>query len=306
MKIITGYTQPDIDFAACAYAYAELLNSIGEEAVAAAAGQLRPEVQFVFDKLGLSFPKLDDVITDKDEVILVDASEAGNRLSPKIDIDKVVEVIDHRKVNDSHLFKNAKLQIEAVGSCATLITEKIVSKDISLSDKAAELLNCAIIANTIIFQAKVTTDRDRKMSAYLQEKYHLSGNLAHEMFVFHSKIEGPLKKVFLQDLASNTFAGQKICTFQLEIIGVDDFVQKNLEEIKRALIEINQENNYDHTWLTCIDIEGGRNTFVVAEQGIEEIVSKSLDIRFENGVGCYPEVIMRKEILPKIKAYLEV
>ena len=71
-----------------------------------------------------------------------------------------IEVVDHRAVNEADKFQNAKIQIEMVGSAATLIAEKFLHATTSTSPESAALLYSAIISNTINFQANVTTDRD--------------------------------------------------------------------------------------------------------------------------------------------------
>mgnify|MGYP003965002921 CR=1 FL=1 len=154
---VTSYSNPDLDGFSCAYAYAEFLNMTETEAKPVIFGKPRREVQFVVSKFNIDVPSDDFDI--KLDVALVDASDVRGVLE-KLDLEKVIEVIDHREVHESEGFKKAKLQIELVGSAATLITEKFVEAKLEPSREAAVLLYSAIISNTINFKNNVTTERD--------------------------------------------------------------------------------------------------------------------------------------------------
>lgn len=88
------------------------------------------------------------------ELVLVDHHSLRSSLN-----DKVVEIIDHHRVNENsialkeydetrstgstHLLvccSPSKITIEPVGSCCTLIAEKILSSSFEMSDELAHLL----------------------------------------------------------------------------------------------------------------------------------------------------------------------
>lgn len=302
--IITAYNHPDLDGVACSYAYAELLKFRGEKALVAFSGNLQSEARYIADYLKIKFGNLDGTITGKDQIILVDASEA-DMLNSKIKIENVIELIDHRKVNSAHLFPGAKIQIEMVGSCATLICEKFISAQVKPSRESAILLYCAIISNTINFKANVTTDRDHRAAEFLLKTGEIPENIIHEMFEYKSKIDDPIELIFPDNLKSDTIGGKRISIFQIEIIGVEEFIQKNHGEIVEFLRKTNDENNFDHTFLTCIDLEKGVNTFVASDLETQKMLEDIYDVKFENSIAIYPKIIMRKEIKPKLKEYLE-
>jgi inorganic pyrophosphatase/exopolyphosphatase len=125
------------------------------------------------------------------------------------------------------------------------------------------------------------------------------------MFAFKSDVKQSIGEIFQSQIGCHNFSGKTVSTFQLEIIGVEKFVADHLDEIKRELKKIAARENYDVALFTLVDIERGNNTFVAADKKSEEIVGGALGVNFENGVAHYPQIIMRKEILPKIKEYLE-
>ncbi|MDD4983476.1 MAG: methyltransferase domain-containing protein [Candidatus ainarchaeum sp.] len=303
--LITPYVDPDLDGSACAYAYSEFLVKQGVNAVGAVFGNIHNEAKFVFNKFKI--PKLqnaENIVNKIDKIILVDASDLQG-ISKKIDPNKVIEIIDHRKAHEADSFPNAKKQIELVGSAATLIAEKYYSKKLTLSKGSAALLYSAIVSNTINFRANVTTDRDIKMANWLKSQLSLPNNYIRDMFEYKSKIRGSLKKQFSEDLAIVSTNDLHLGIVQFELVGVDSFLEKNIESIKKNLLSIKAKHNFDFVFLTCIDIEKGFNKFVAIDKETQEIVEKNLTVKFKNGITKRKGIIMRKEIIPIIKAYLE-
>lgn len=302
--LVTDAPDPDLDGVACLYAYSEYLNQTGINSIPMIFGVPQEESGFIMAKLGLKIKNADDIELDFEKIILVDTS-GPQWQSKKINLNKVVEIIDHRQFDNTGAFPNAKLQIELVGSCATLIAEKFRSKNIVPSEKSAILLYLAIVSNTINFKNKITTDRDVDAAKWLRNLYNISDKIIHEMFAFKSDVKQTIREIFQSQIGCHEFAGKKVSTYQLEIIGVQKFVDDHLDEIKRELINLSRDEKYDYTLFTLVDIENGNNTFVVADKNTDELVSNALGVIFSNGVAHYPHVIMRKEILPKLKSFLE-
>ena len=304
--LVTGYTHPDLDGTACAFAYSKFLQKKGKNAIGAIFGQPHREAQFVFDKFKISpLPNADKIIDSIEDIIIVDSSDLLG-LSNKIDPDKVIEVIDHRKINDSHMFPNAKVQIELVGSAATLIAEKYYADDVEIDNDSAVLLYSAIVSNTINFQANVTTDRDHHMAKWLKTKLEVPDTYVHDMFTFKSIFTKPLRGTFVDDYVSGfTFGGKKLAIIQLEIINVDGFVNGNLKGIKSILNDLKNDHSLDLIFLTCIDLENAFNKFIVVDTATQTLLENILDVQFSEGIAYRQGILMRKEIVPLIKSFME-
>jgi len=304
-KLVTSYQNPDLDGTACAIGYAELLKQQDEDVIAAVFGAPHREAQFVMQTFNIPQPKnAEELIEEYNNVILVDASDTEG-ISSKINPQQVVEIIDHRKINEADKFPNAKVQIELVGSAATLITEKFYAEDAHITESSAALLYSAIISNTINFQANVTTERDKKMAEWLQTKFQIPSNYIHNMFADKSTFTVPLKEVFEHDFATFTFNDKHLGIMQLEIVSVQEFIGKNLQEIKTVLGEMKNERNLDYIFLTAIDLEKATNTFVVIDMETQNLVEKSLHVTFQNGMAFREGIMMRKTITPFIKEAIE-
>ncbi|MBI3103755.1 DHH family phosphoesterase [Candidatus Daviesbacteria bacterium] len=302
--IVTGYSNPDLDGTASAIAYAELLKKKGKNATAALFGTPHREAQFVFKTFDIDKPaQAENILNQVDKLILVDASDLRG-ISNLIDLKQVIEVIDHRKVNQADKFPNAKIQIELVGSCATLIAEKFFKEKIMITSSSAALLYSAIISNTVNFQADVTTDRDKKMCDWLVKQFDLPENYVHKMFVAKSVFGKPLKEVLCDDFATFEFSSKQLGVAQLEIVNTDDFVYKNKNEIQKALTKIKKEKNLDLIFLSLIDLEKIKNTFMVIDESSKKLLEQTLGVRFVNNISRQEGIMMRKTIVSLVKDLL--
>jgi manganese-dependent inorganic pyrophosphatase len=303
MKIVTAYENPDLDGTACAYAYSELLNKQNIKTKAVIYGKPHREAQFILNKLGIKIPNGRGRVNKLSEVIFVDCSDV--RGTSKIRPSQVSEIIDHRKFHTAEKFKNAKVQIELVGAAATLIGEKFFKAKIKPSYESALLLYTAIASNTINFKNNVTTERDKKIAKWLKDFYDLDGKIIEEMFREKSKINRPLREIFLEDKAVSEINKNRISVFQLEILEVEKLIKERVAEIKEFLSDYKKEEKLDIIFLTCVDLMEGFNMFVVVDSYTQNILENVLKVKFNNGISKREGILMRKEILPLIKDYLE-
>lgn len=303
--LITGYSNPDLDAIACAIAYAEFLQNTEEVAIAAFFGIHHREAQFVFNTFAIPQPEdAEKVLQNNPDIILVDASDLRG-ISNKINPSKVIEIIDHRKINQAENFPNAKTQIDLVGAAATLIAEKFFNKKVEISSTSAALLYSAIISNTANFQANVTTDRDKKMANWLLTKFSIPQGYIHNMFTYKSTFTEPLLDVINHDFATLEFNDLKIGIGQLEIINVKDFIISQEEIIEASLQKIKEERTLDIIFLSIIDLEKVNNTFIAIDDLAKNLLSKSLNVLFSNNIAIKDGIIMRKTIAPLLKETLQ-
>jgi inorganic pyrophosphatase/exopolyphosphatase len=302
--LVTCNKNPDLDGSASAFAYAEFLQKTDWPAEYGFFGHLKSESEYIFNYLEIEPTVADKIVNSVDKVVITDASSTA-RLSKKIDPDMVIEILDHRKVHDSHQFKNARVQIELAGACATLIAEKFIKSNIRPSKESAILLYLAICSNTIDFKNKLVTSRDIEAAKYLKTVTDDIGHLKESMFRQKSEISQPLKEIIEEDFSIYKFSGKKITIFQLEIYGVDRFISKRKEELFDTLKKVKNNKKIDFLFLTCIDIQKGENTFVADDPSTQKMLEDVLPIKFKSNIAKLPEIIMRKELMPKIKECLE-
>jgi len=302
--LVTAYSNPDLDGTACMIAYAEFLQKDGYSATAVLCGVPHREAQFVFETFNIVFPEDADSFLIKDaQVVLVDASDV-NGISNAIHPLQVIELIDHRKINQADRFPNAKIQIELVGAAATLIAEKFASYHIDISPHSAALLYSAIISNTVNFQAGVTTGRDKKMAGWLLKKFKRPRDYIHRMFTYKSTLTQPIAEIIEQDFATFDFNHRKVGIGQLEILHVDEFIKSHSINIEKALVKIKKKKLLDIIFLSTIDVEKANTTFIIVDNVSKELLEKTLRISFKKGIAQKKGILMRKSIVHLLKQSL--
>jgi hypothetical protein len=121
------------------------------------------------------------------------------------------------------------------------------------------------------------------------------------MFRFKSQFNAPLKDIFDADLANIKISGKLFTILQLELIGVQKFVNNNMSEIQRIMIRKQKEESADYIFVTLIDVEKVFNLFICFDDKTKEILENALRIKFLGNTAKREGILMRKEIVPKIK-----
>jgi len=303
--LITCYVNPDLDGVAGAFAYGEFLQKTGRESIIGIIGEPHDEAKYILDRYNFTYPQVILNSDNFDEVILVDASDL-NGLEGKIASEKVIEIIDHRKIHEADKFPNAKVQIELVGSASTLIAEKFIQNNIDISKESATLLCGAIISNTLNFKGGVSTDRDRIAFEYLNKTAQLPADFWKELFGAKSDLSGgKLRERIEGDFAWFVLGDKKIGIAQIEIIGVEKLIKERGEEIVKILDEIKSEMNLDFIFQNTIELEKCKNFFIAKDSQAQALLEKVLNVKFNGLIAERPNLIMRKQIVPLLKEELE-
>lgn len=305
MITVTGYINPDIDCVACSVGYAELLNRFGKEARAIYSGDLNEETEFVKKYLGSLTISLVSSGLENEDVVLVDTSDRG-AIDKSIDLKRIIEVIDHRKLAYIQDFPNAKLQIDLVGSCATLIAERFHDAGVFPSRESAVLLYSAIVSNTVNFLNHVTTQRDRAMANWLKDFADVPEEYISEMFEYKSNISKEnIEEILKEEFKFYDIKGKRVGIVQLEITYAVRRVSELKGDIKEILQRIRIEKSLDYILFSSVDIKEGFNYLLTVDSLSSDFFSEVFDINdLENGTR-YDDIIMRKEIYPKILKFLE-
>lgn len=299
MRYVTTYNCPDIDGIACCIGYKELLNN---KIIASYYGDVSREVEFVKNytnffpvkKHSGSYPK-------GSSFVLVDTTDA-DAIEPSIDPLSVVQVFDHRELVFSGSFTNAKFDIEKVGSCATLITELFQKEKLKPSAAAATYLFSAIISNTINFKNSVTTEKDKLAARWLKKIADLDNSYIKKMFEYKSRIDCEDDLLFLlnQDYATHLMYGKNVMIAQIEIAKLKEVILTYKNTILNWLLSKIKEERLDYAMLTGVDIVKGYNIFVTVDKKSDTFFSKVMGLKKIGGFYKTNEIIMRKEIWPKV------
>lgn len=302
--LVTSYYNPDLDGVASAVTYAELLQKQGKKVVAGVVGSINDETQYILNRFGIESPIQIDNTEYYTYIVLVDTSDIGS-LEGKIDPQKVVEIIDHRQVHEVHQFPQAKVQIEMVGAAVTLVVERFIEQSVLMSRESALLAYGAVLSNTLNLRGSVTTERDKKVIDWLQEIVSLPYDFWRDLFLAKSDLSGSqLEEKIRGDFSSLSFNNQKVGIAQLEILGVTDLLNSRCDEIVNILKSIQGEQNLDYIFQNTIDLEAMDNIFITHDVSTQELLAKVLPIQFNGVVAKNSELLMRKQIVPLLKAEL--
>lgn len=303
--LITCYVDPDLDGVAGSIAYGEFLQKTGKDVFVGIIGEPHDEAKYILDRFNFKYPQIIQNANDFDEVVLVDASDL-NGLEGKIPAEKVIEIIDHRKIHEADKFPNAKTQIEFVGAAATLVAERFIKNKVDISTESATLLLGAIISNTLNFKGTGTTDRDIEVTKWLNQFAKLPENFYKDLFIAKSDLSGDkLAKRIEGDFAWFVIGGKRIGVAQIEMIGVKKLIDERGDEIIKVLEKTKKEMNLDFIFQNTIELEDCKNYFITNDIEAKNILEKALKVKFS---GIYAErdnLIMRKQIVPLLKEELE-
>lgn len=302
---ITTVKNPDLDGYACAIGYAELLRKQHINARAAIFGRPLSEVIFVINYTKskiLSLPNSD--LKEFDAIVLVDKSTFNPQYN-LFDKCKVTEVIDHRKINETHLFSKAKLQIELIGACATLITEKFIKAKIKPETPTSFLLYGAICSNTINFKNSLTSKRDIAAADYLKKLARIPDSFTKQMFVFKSNLTG---KKLIDQMTNDALDhleinDKKFTIFQIESVDCKNLVKNRINEIEEFMEKDAKEKKLDFYFINMIDVFEGYNFIISPDRKTKKLLGEILRLKFYKNVARADYIIMRKEIVAKIKEY---
>ncbi len=303
--LVTCYVNPDLDGVAGAIAYGEFLQKIGKDVMVGVIGEPNDEVKYIFSRFGFEYPRIINNADDFDEVILIDASDL-NSLEGKVDRKKVVEVIDHRLVHEAGMFPKAKIQIELVGAAATLVAEKFVKSKLDISRESAILVHGAIISSTLNLRGSITTDRDKKVANWLNTVVELPDDFWKDLFWAKSDLSG--KKLIENiegDFAWFVLGNKKVGIAQIEIMGVQEILDKRCDEIVSGLEVIKRKMGLDDIFLNIIDLEYMKNYLVARDTETQKVLEKALNIQFVGVVAKQSDLMLRKQIVPLLKKELE-
>ncbi|EKD99788.1 MAG: Inorganic diphosphatase PpaC [uncultured bacterium] len=308
MKIyILGHISPDLDSIASAVEYAEYLKKTNRykdaQLIPLAAETPNKETQFIFDKFGVELPKLiDDIeIEQTDSFILVDHNEEAQR-SPKIPSGKIIEIIDHHKINIT-FEAPLRIDVKPLGSTSSLIYDHFETAGIKPTKEVQGLVISAILSDTQGLKSSTTTGYDSEIAHKIAKDADIDiEKLTFEIFRAKSDITGMTAfEIVTKDVKVYEMASHKV------FIGVIETVepQKVLEQ-KQALIEalseVKPSKNVDMAYLFVVDILKSNSIGVFSTEEEGKILEKAFVGKAENGtIDIGPRTVRKKDIAPEIE-----
>ncbi len=299
--ITAGEEFYDLDTLACAIAYQELLRKKKVVCQAVLAGE--PNASVVPEIKQWSYDLRASIKDGNHEYVIIDESNP-KIVAAFVDQDKIIELYDHRAGMETYWNEKLgdKAKIEPVGACATLIWEEYKSHGLAekISHVSANLLYTAIISNTLNFKASVTDQRDIEAFNELKAYLELPDNWTEIYFnsLEREVHENPRQSV-INDTKKINYAGFEtdLVIGQLELWNSKSFIDQHLQTIESALKSFGS----DYWFLTSPSISGGNNYIYTQNPEVKQLLTRILDIKFEEDLGETSKLWLRKEILKKLQ-----
>lgn len=298
--VTTGSTFTDIDGFACALAYADLLRTEGENAVAVLPGVLNASVTPTLLAESLSYETQPPV--EYKSAVIVDVSEPDH-IAEFVDQKKIREVFDHHVGFEGYWQSRIgdRSRIEQVGACATQIWEEIARRNNKIcSQEHARLLAAAIVSNTLNFQAQITDKRDHQAYQELLPltRYAATGWIED----YYAEQERGIQTDFAKALKNDTKLqdipnlGLTVAIGQMELWdGAAAFAHQR-ETAEKSLTE----HGLDHWFWTIPSIKDGKNYLFTKSEMIKSTLSQAISAKFDGEAGETDKLWLRKEILREI------
>jgi inorganic pyrophosphatase len=298
--VTTGQAWADIDAFACVVAYTELLNLLGQRAVAVIPGPLNASVPESYRSLGT----IETVAPESyGPVVIMDLSNPEYFASFAA-LDSVKEIFDHHSGFES--FWNDRLgkqsHIEMIGAAATFIWEEIERAGMTekISKNSARLLAAAIASNTLNFQIAITCDRDHIAFAAASRFGAFDQTALSDYFAAcESTMVQGLPETLLNDTKreSTPQFPTPITIGQMELWHSESVVRAHTEAIASAL------SKESDLWLLDAPSIGDRYTVLYCRNAaLRDSLSGAIAIEWNGDIGKTDHLMLRKEILKALRA----
>lgn len=298
MKVVTsGSPYLDIDAYGGIIAYSELLNLLGDNAVAVTTAPLNESISETVHSWPVNL-STNYRAAATDSYVLVDVSDP-EFFESFVDQGRVVEVIDHHLGFEDYWHRQigAGADIDFIGAACTLVYEKWKNRQLlsKMSTTSARLLICGVLDNTLNFGAKVTTNRDREAYAELKRIAGLPENWTAQYFTeCQQAILADLKTALTNDkkVLKLKTSRHSICAGQLVVWEANPVLDKYAKIIASTL----SVNNSDW-FLNLVSIEEGKSYFYCDSTNARQWLSETLGVDFDNKLAVADRLWLRKEII---------
>jgi manganese-dependent inorganic pyrophosphatase len=235
------------------------------------------------------------------KVILVDHAEESQS-APGIEQAEIVEILDHHHIGSIETRVPVRATFDPVGSTATLVVERFRGEGREPRESTATMLLAAALSDTVILTSPTTTDRDRRVVAYLEELLGVDATeFGMEMFEASSdvsRLSG--EQIVRRDAKEYELdGGETILIAQVEVVG-SELLQRT-EELQAALDAERERDDHALAALMVTDIVRKATALLVS--GDREAVARAFGAERSDGVIDLPGVMSRKkQVAPRLLA----
>lgn len=243
--------------------------------------------------------KTDFLKTSSTCLILVDHNELSQAIDGAEKVN-IVEVVDHHRIGNFTCQNPIPFICEPVGSTSTLVAELYKRNGVAIKKEIAGILLGGVLSDTVILKSPTTTDRDREIVKWLEERSGLEhGSFGAEIF----GSAGGIKKRGAEAVVGSDYKvfeakGKKFGVGQVETIGFDEFFDEKTS-LMAELEKVKTKKELQLSALLVTDIALG--TSLLLAIGDKEVMFNLNYPKVKDDVFELKNVLSRKkQVVPHI------
>jgi manganese-dependent inorganic pyrophosphatase len=307
--IIIGHKRPDTDTVTSAIAYANLKNIMGvKEAFPAVAGDLNNETKFVLDYFKIPYPeKITNCQYRCKKVILVDHNDMDQAVD-NLNIENVVEVVDHHMIDGFVRSKAIFFLTEPVGATGGIVANLYEQNKAPISREMAGLMMSAILTDTVLFKSPTSSPRDVVAVEKLAKIAGVDpGKFGMELLRIKTNIASKsAKDILMGDFKEFNFSGTKFGVGQIEVMDLNDLTPKRAS-ILEEMNKLKDSENLDMIVMMMTDVmkEASDLLFVgnaAAAQGFEKAFGGKI---VDNSIYREKVLSRKMQVIPPLEEALK-
>lgn len=241
---------------------------------------------------------------DKKKIIQVDHNEYAQSIEGIEEAD-IVEVIDHHRVTDIQTSHPIFFRNEPVGSTSTIVAKIYFERHVEMDKSIAGLLMSGILSDTLVFKSPTCTNIDVEICNKLADIAGIDDIVAYayEMQKAATKLEGrSVSEIFNSDFKEFKIGKLRVGIAQMNTLDIEGFTSAKKRMLNYMEEKLNSEK-YDILLLVLTDLMKNGSLFVSV--GMNDIVEKAFDIKFENDEVYVDGILSRKkQVVPVLSKYL--
>lgn len=312
---IIGHTKPDTDAVVAAmaleYLYKNWLEFGYENPVATITEELNPETTYLFEKFGVTTPKIISSadLNENTQVVLADHNEASQRMAG-LDGEhesQIVEIIDHHKAN-INLNTPIYLNFKPWGSTSSIVYYFMKKYGVKPDPTLAALMLAAILSDTVGYKSATCTPHDEKFGGELAELAGISDVEAFTLEIFKAKSD--ISSLTDEQIVKNDYKvfefGQKTMIDQLETVEQELVLTEKKASLLKAMQAVKDELGVELLFVAITDILQVNTKLLILSEAEQAVAEKAFGgTTQDNVLDIGPKMSRKKEIAPAIENALK-